>query len=123
MTMDSDGLGKKLEELSKNLETAYTWNDWRATWNMQYVDGNLRVTPASYNSNPGSAAPIANGSYTYHNFQFGYTFPGEDRLDVYLGVDNAFDKDPPLNYFGSDIGSAMYDNVGRYMYIGATYRF
>lgn len=106
-----------------NLETAYTWNDWRATWNMQYVDGNLRVTPASYNSNPGSAAPIANGSYTYHNFQFGYTFPGEDRLDVYLGVDNAFDKDPPLNYFGSDIGSAMYDNVGRYMYIGATYRF
>ena len=106
-----------------NFETGYTWNDWRATWTMQYVDGNLRVTPASYNSNPGSAAPIANGSYTYHNFQFGYTFPGEDRLDVYLGVDNAFDKDPPLNYFGADIGSAMYDSVGRYMYIGATYRF
>ncbi|UNK57692.1 TonB-dependent receptor [Pseudoxanthomonas daejeonensis] len=106
-----------------NLETGYTWNDWRATWNMQYVDGNLRVTPASYASNPGSAAPIANGSYTYHNFQFGYTFPGENKLDVYLGIDNAFDKDPPLNYFGADIGSAMYDNVGRYMYMGATYRF
>lgn len=55
------------------------------------MDGNLRVTPESYNSNPGSASPIRNGSYTYHNFQFGYQFPGS-KIDVYLGIDNAFDK-------------------------------
>ncbi|CAE1137290.1 TonB-dependent receptor plug domain-containing protein [Xanthomonas euroxanthea] len=103
-------------------QTKYNWNEWRASWDMNYVDGNLRVTPESYNSNPGSASPIRNGSYTYHNFQFGYQFPGS-KIDVYLGIDNAFDKDPPRNYFGSDFTSALYDNVGRFFYLGTTVRF
>ncbi|WP_102251707.1 TonB-dependent receptor plug domain-containing protein [Xanthomonas arboricola] len=103
-------------------QTKYNWNEWRASWDMNYVDGNLRVTPESYNSNPGSASPIKNGSYTYHNFQFGYQFPGS-KIDVYLGIDNAFDKDPPRNYFGSDFTSALYDNIGRFFYLGTTVRF
>ena len=103
-------------------QTKYNWNEWRASWDMNYVDGNLRVTPESYNSNPGSASPIRNGSYTYHNFQFGYQFPGS-KIDVYLGIDNAFDKDPPRNYFGSDFTSALYDNVGRFFYLGTTVKF
>lgn len=105
-----------------SLQTKYSLGQWRTSWDMTYVDGNLRVTPSSYNSNPGSASPIRNGSYTYHNFQLGYTFPG-DRIDVYLGIDNAFDKDPPRNYFGADIGHSMYDNIGRYFYMGASYKF
>lgn len=104
------------------LAAAYTRGDYRATWDMTYVDGNLRVTPESYNSNPGSASPIRNGSYVYHNLQLGYTFPNAG-LDVYIGVDNAFDKNPPRNYFGADLGSAYYDNIGRFMYMGATYKF
>lgn len=104
------------------LQTKYSLGQWRASWDMTYVDGNLRVTPDSYNSNPGSQSPIRNGSYVYNNFQFGYRFPG-DKIDVYLGIDNAFDKDPPVNYFGSDVGSALYDNVGRYFYMGASYKF
>lgn len=104
------------------VQTKYARGPWRASWDMTYVDGNLRVTPASYQANPGSASPIRNGSYTYHNLQAGYTFPG-DKIDVYLGVDNAFDKDPPRNYFGADVGSALYDNVGRYFYMGASYKF
>ncbi|MCD9086560.1 TonB-dependent receptor [Stenotrophomonas sp. SY1] len=104
-----------------NLGSKYTRNDWLVSWDMNYVDGNLRVAPQSYNSNPGQASPIRNGSYTYHNFKLGYTFPG-GRLGTYIGIDNAFDKDPPLNYFGSDTGSALYDNIGRYMYLGITYK-
>ncbi|MBB2803528.1 UNVERIFIED_ORG: outer membrane receptor protein involved in Fe transport [Xanthomonas campestris] len=103
-------------------QTKYNWNEWRASWDMNYVEGNLRVTPESYNSNPGSASPIKNGSYTYHNFQFGYQFPGS-KIDVYLGIDNAFDKDPPRNYFGSDFTSALYDNIGRFFYLGTTVWF
>lgn len=89
---------------------------------MNYVDGNLRVNPESYKSNPGSASPIKNGSYVYHNFQFGYQFPGS-KIDVYMSIDNAFDKDPPHNYFGSDFSSALYDNVGRFFYLGTTVKF
>jgi outer membrane receptor protein involved in Fe transport len=104
------------------LQSKYSLGQWRASWDLNYIDGNLRVTPSSYASNPGSASPIRNGSYTYHNFQLGYQFPG-DKIDVYLGIDNAFDKDPPRNYFGADVGHSMYDNVGRYFYMGASYKF
>mgnify|MGYP000938458140 FL=1 len=104
------------------LDNSFGWGNWSASWNMKYVDGNLRVTPKSYNSNPGSASPIKNGSYTYHNLRLGYTFPNSD-LNLYMGIDNAFDKDPPLNYFGADLGTAHYDSVGRFFYMGATYKF
>ncbi|WAT15810.1 hypothetical protein [Xanthomonas fragariae] len=39
-------------------------------------------------------------------------FPGS-KIDVYLGIDNALDKNPPLNYFSSDSNSGLYDNIGQ----------
>ena len=104
------------------LNAGYKLNDFRVSWDMNYVHGNLRVTPASFSSNPGSTSPIRNPSYTYHNFQLGYNFP-DSKIDIYFGADNVFDKNPPLNYFGTDAGSSLYDSVGRYMYMGATYKF
>ncbi|MGH8052756.1 MAG: TonB-dependent receptor domain-containing protein [Stenotrophomonas sp.] len=100
----------------------YKIADFRVKWDMVYVDGNLRVSPDSYNSSPGQASPIRNGSYTYHNTQVGYTLPNS-KIDLYIGVDNVFDKDPPRNYFGADVGSGFYDNIGRFMYMGASYKF
>ena len=47
----------------------------------------------------------------------------DSGVEVYLGVDNVFDKNPPVNYFGSDLGSAYYDNIGRFMYMGVNYKF
>lgn len=104
-----------------NLGGKYARGDWYASWDMNYIDGNLRVPPGSYNSNPGQSRPIRNGAYTYHDLKLGYTFPG-GRIGTYLGIDNAFDKDPPLNYFGESAGTALYDNVGRYLYLGITYK-
>ncbi len=100
----------------------YELGNFRAKWDMVYVDGNLRVTPDSYNSNPGSQSPIRNPSYLYHNMQVGYKL-ADSGVEVYLGLDNVFDKDPPVNYFGTDLGSSYYDMVGRYMYMGVTYKF
>lgn len=105
-----------------NLETSYERDQWKASWTMRYMHSNLRVEPAAYQSNPGSASPIRNGSYTYHNAQIGYTFP-DSGLNVYLGMDNIFDKEPPVNYFGADASSAFYDSLGRFMYLGASYTF
>lgn len=44
-------------------------------------------------------------------------------VSTYLDVDNVFNRNPPLNYFGSGTGSALYDSIGRLLYVGATYRF
>ena len=104
------------------LSADYKIGDWRFNWNMRYVGTNLRVEPWSYQSNPGQISPIRNGSYTYHNLQVNYKIPNTG-LDLYVGADNVFDKDPPINYFGQDDIVANYDNIGRYVYAGATYKF
>lgn len=105
-----------------NFQTKYSHGNWKASWDLNYVDGNLRVRPDSYASNPGQTSPIKNGSWVYHNLQLGYDF-GDSGLSAYVGAENVFDKNPPLNYFGADLGTAYYDNVGRYMYAGFTYKF
>jgi outer membrane receptor protein involved in Fe transport len=105
-----------------SLNATYKIGQWRASWDMRYIDGNLRVEPGSYNSNPGQVNPIRNPSYTYHNLQVGYKVPNTG-LDLYVGADNVFDKDPPLNYFGEAAANSNYDNLGRYVYAGATYKF
>lgn len=108
--------------LRGNLEAAYQRGDWDVSWTARYMHHNLRVEPASYQSNPGQNSPIRNGSYTYHNAQVGYTFP-DSGIKVYIGADNLFDKDPPANYFGAEASHAFYDSVGRFVYLGATYKF
>lgn len=105
-----------------NLDASYRNGDWNATWSVNYMHHTLRVAPDSYAANPGSQSPIWNGRYFYHNAQIGYTFP-DSGINVYLGANNLFDKDPPLNYFGADAGQAFYDSVGRFVYLGATYKF
>jgi iron complex outermembrane recepter protein len=105
-----------------NLTTNYSWGNWTGSWDMRYVDGNLRVGVLSANNSPGQIAPIRNGSYTYHDLNVGYDFK-EMGLNVYLGIDNVFDKDPPVAYFGAGVGDALYDSLGRFMYVGATYKF
>ncbi|MEH6419816.1 TonB-dependent receptor domain-containing protein [Pseudomonas sp. CGJS7] len=105
-----------------SLNASYKIGQWRASWDMRYIDGNLRVEPWSYNSNPGQVSPIRNPSYTYHNLQVGYKVPNTG-LDLYIGADNVFDKDPPLNYFGELATNSNYDTIGRYVYAGASYKF
>ena len=46
----------------------------------------------------------------------------EKRFEFYLGVDNIFDKKPPLGLLGTG-GGDPYDSIGRYMYAGAVVDF
>ncbi|TPG43042.1 TonB-dependent receptor [Sphingomonas koreensis] len=41
-----------------------------------------------------------------------------DKANFYLGMDNVFNQLPPFGLTGIGEGSAIYDNVGRYMYAG-----
>ena len=45
-----------------------------------------------------------------------------DKFNFYIGVDNLFDKKPPLGLLGT-AGGDPYDTIGRYMYAGATVEF
>ncbi|HKU79511.1 MAG TPA: TonB-dependent receptor, partial [Rhodanobacteraceae bacterium] len=70
------------------------WNrgDWDAQWRTRYISG---VTALNADAATGADLPVA--SVVYNDVQFGVAVPGiHTRFDV--GVDNLFDKRPPLIY-------------------------
>ncbi|SBV33016.1 TonB-dependent receptor [uncultured Sphingopyxis sp.] len=51
----------------------------------------------------------------YHNLRANLEI--DNKFDFYIGVDNAFDKQPPLGLLGT-AGGDPYDTFGRYFYAG-----
>ena len=58
---------------------------------------------------------------TYNDFRVG--FDASDKFNIYLGVDNALNKLPPLGLTGIGDGSGIYDTRGRFMYAGVVAKF
>lgn len=104
------------------LRANYALGDWDFDWSMRYFSSMLRVTRESFQSNPTQTTPITAGSRTYSNLRVAYG-PEMDGWQAYAGVNNVFDRDPPVNLFGTGFGSALYDVMGRSYYAGMQYRF
>lgn len=66
--------------------------------------------------NPDIADRINTGAVWYHDIRLGYTL---DKYNFYVGVDNVFNKLPPLGLTGAGAGSGIYNNIGRFFYAGA----
>uniref|UniRef100_A0A0S6YW06 TonB-dependent receptor n=1 Tax=Mizugakiibacter sediminis TaxID=1475481 RepID=A0A0S6YW06_9GAMM len=110
------------------------WNmgAWDASWRIRYV-GPLSVgsrDPSQRKSADGSpafpAVQVPYGAQVYNNFSVGYNIePINTRVDV--GVDNAFDKQPPLffqnNVINANTDVNTYDTVGRYYWARVTVKF
>lgn len=59
------------------------------------------------------------GSRTYNDFQF--TYDVRKSMQLYLGLDNAFNaKAPPIitGLPGTETGTSTYDAIGRRYYLG-----
>jgi len=65
------------------------------------------------------------GSSTYVDFSAAYTCA--DMFEIYAGVDNAFDEEPPLltSSWGGDANTdvTMYDVIGRRYFMGLRVNF
>jgi outer membrane receptor protein involved in Fe transport len=83
---------------------------------------------------PNTPTPLLNGHVKAQSyFDLASTFTVGDHYNFRLGVNNIFDKNPPL--FSSSFGSCaavfcngntypgVYDNLGRYFFAGATLNF
>lgn len=57
----------------------------------------------------------------YHDIRVGVDV-GE-RLNVYGGIDNLGDRLPPYGLLGTGEGDGIYNNIGRFMYVGAKVTF
>jgi iron complex outermembrane receptor protein len=88
--------------------------------------GDLTVAPADR-----LATPLDDhlSSRSYFDLNASYRF--DRHLTVSAGINNLFDKDPPLASSSSVVGSfgngntypQVYDSYGRFIYLNASYRF
>jgi outer membrane receptor protein involved in Fe transport len=63
---------------------------------------------------------INTGAVWYHDLRLDYT---DNKYNFYVGVDNLFNKLPPLGLTGAGAGSGIYSDIGRFFYAGATLNF
>jgi len=106
------------------------WNmgDWSAGWRTRYVSS-FDVVQAD------GACPFAGDpycydlkipSYTVHSLNVGYALPSINSR-VELGVDNVFDKQPPIlyqnNVLNANTDVSTFDTIGRYYWARYTVKF
>ena len=98
-----------------------TKRNWTANVSHTYIPGLDDVN---------SPTPYRVASYSTFDFQVGHTFSGYRQsgvkgLQVAVGVNNAFNKYPPLipseGNQSHDING--YDPIGRFFYVQARYKF
>jgi outer membrane receptor protein involved in Fe transport len=70
------------------------------------------------------------GAFWYHDAQLRFKLDEERKFAFYLGVDNIFDKKPPLfndtnpvTFPGTQTSANTYDLYGRMIYAGVDFKF
>ena len=66
--------------------------------------------------NPDIADTPDTGSVWYHDVRLDYKV---NKYNFYVGIDNLFNRMPPLGLTGAGAGSGIYDSFGRFFYAGA----
>jgi outer membrane receptor protein involved in Fe transport len=105
------------------LNLAYKWGAFGLSTSTTYIGRSALDDQFLANfDNPEKAAKI--GSYITSDFQF--TYDVKKSVQLYLGVDNAFDKRAPMvisglpgDTTGTETDASQYDPIGRRFYIGA----
>lgn len=106
-----------------NVNSDVTWRWDRLTLNYEnrYIGSQLTVDNEDFIANPTNVFPFETGSVFYHDIQARYLIT--DEIQVFAGVDNLGDKNPPAFLTGTGGGSAIFDNIGRHYYFGASINF
>ncbi|GAO38873.1 putative TonB-dependent receptor [Sphingomonas changbaiensis NBRC 104936] len=110
-----------------NLSADYTHKNLTVGYQLRYI-GKQSITDweAQHDTNgvpalnPYYADRVYYPAVVYHNIRA--SLDVDKRFTFYGGVDNLTNKQPPLGLLGNG-DDAIYDNVGRFMYVGATVKF
>ena len=111
-----------------NISTSLKVGKVTLGYQFRFIDKMYLNTYEDYNGlnglppqNPDYAPIVQYPTVTYHDVRLNTEI--NDRFDIYLGVDNAFNKLPPYGLTGVGAGSGIYDNKGRYGYVGVKAKF
>jgi iron complex outermembrane recepter protein len=108
------GVRESYPEWRGNLSAQWQREAWSAAYTLRYI-GDSTETYAN--------APRHIGSVAYHGMSAGYKFSPE--LALRLGVNNIFDKQPPVSLVNVNINfdQQTYNAVGRFYYLQLSYEF
>jgi len=116
-----------------------TWNlnDFEVNWTSRYIHGfevgsdnprqNIACADAAGASATGAySCQFSRGAHTYHNFSLGYKAE-VINTQFRFGIDNAFDKQPPLVYQNNGLNGntdeRTFDTIGRAFWLSASTKF
>ncbi|MDH7942642.1 TonB-dependent receptor [Pseudohongiella sp. SYSU M77423] len=122
-------VAETLPENKARLSTGYALGDYSVQWTMNFIEGMDVVNSDAPRS------PVANGivptvgSYTYHRLTGTWNPSNVEGLSLTAGINNLFDKAPPIYTSDSRAGiqantdPSVYDVLGRRYFVTASYRF
>jgi len=116
--------GSSLPKWRANATVDYNRNNWGATVHLRYVDGG-----DLYPNNTIEVLDYSVPSASYVDLSARYTIvdKGDHSVQIYAGMNNAFDKDPsiaPSDFVGTwATNPVLYDVTGRYFYAGVRANF
>ncbi|WGG53585.1 TonB-dependent receptor domain-containing protein [Rugamonas sp. DEMB1] len=104
------------------INLAYKWGAFGVTSTTSYT-GPSAMEDQYLKQNDLPAGAVRVGSKTYNDFQF--TYAATKGVELYLGINNAFDaKAPPIisglngSTTGTETNASVYDAIGRRYYLG-----
>ena len=106
-----------------NASADYTWRKLTVGYELRFI-GRQSITDweAQHDTygvpalNPYYADRVYYPARFYHNVRA--SFDVNEKFTFYGGVDNAADTKPPLGLLGVSESDGIYDNIGRFLYIG-----
>lgn len=125
--LNGDGrLGAGFEHRA-NAAVTYGIGNFSAQWRMNYLS---EMQDTIGQTDPDLVPLNKIDAYLYHDLQLRMDLGADQRYGVYLGVDNVFDKKPPvINQFmassiiGTETAADSYDPIGRFIYGGVQFKF
>ncbi|WP_250461265.1 TonB-dependent receptor domain-containing protein [Microbulbifer litoralis] len=106
-------LGDPVRSYTTNL--TYHRGDLQINWRSRYIDDMLLI---ENDERIDLQAPYKTPSIRYHDLQGRYNFA---ELEVYGGINNIDDVEPPVGLSGTTSGSGIYNTLGRSFYLGINY--
>jgi outer membrane receptor protein involved in Fe transport len=104
-----------------NANIGWRMGPYNANWNIRYIG------PADMAPGTTEAGYPKIGTYIYNNIKVGYQFA--KASEIFFGITNLFDKQPPFFASGTSGTQALdtipgyYDVFGRAYFLGARYKF
>lgn len=98
---------------------AYSQGPWTVTWESRFIDKVRRNKDVALER---SDRPYVEAVW-YQDFIARYKFDYGAGTEVYVGINNAFDKHIPVGLTGNTGDQAAYDIFGRYVFAGVKARF